>query len=759
MRMRRWKPWAHVTAVMAIATSTPLLAQTGQSDRALMAWDSVLAEASDLASLPPLGVARTGDAHRRNVAEALLLLRRGELTLRRGDLAEALRLSTLATKQQRQSPWGPFVSARALAAMALAELPPGGIEGQFDGEALSDAVWRHYREVFRRQPTFAPARRLILTPLVAAGDRVLHDPQREIVLAILAAAPDDPDALLVHARDLRTAQRYDSALAAFDAALPRADRGLIQLERARTLLALGDSAGAVAAYLEGTRYPTPTSRIAYRYDLEWILEPDTLALFNAATPEGMSAWLQRFWAQRDAEVAAAPGTRLREHLRRWVVAHREYRAFEPWRRTQFKRVEVGFEPVQAHCVGNATRMQEELAGNQPRYPGDLRARESLLDHRGLIYLRHGEPMRRIGGTGGADDPDGWIQNRSWTEFWLYWIEGAWRVIHFTESMALGTHTPTTMRSYISQYNLADWFSVGRYVPEYLEAAFQLQLPSGIPPLCRSKVQPVVRSSQAGSLLAATTEGNAPRLVETWNAVVQSFALGHATSNDGRALVTFAIPMRVLATTAYDATRVSAGVHFRLVAYNAELGKRVAIDTVRRFLIPPAAGGANHLSGWFELPLTAGRWQIAVRMDQGADTVGAYSLVRDVVIPSGDRLTMSDVIPGLNGSRPLWAGDGEGFPLGVLGAWPQGSALELYYEVRGMTAGEDYTAELEVRSTAKDSRDVVTSRTTQQATGALTRVRQSLALTKLTPGTYRVTVRITRGTETLVRERPLLIVRR
>jgi hypothetical protein len=135
------------------------------------------------------------------------------------------------------------------------------------------------------------------------------------------------------------------------------------------------------------------------------------------------------------------------------------------------------------------------------------------------------------------------------------------------------------------------------------------------------------------------------------------------------------------------------------------------------------------------------------------------VARGLQVPEGERLTMSDVIPGLDGSRPLWSGDGEGFPLGVLGAWPQGSVLELYYELRGMTAGEEYRAELEVRSTATNSRDAVTSRTTQQATGPLTRVRQSLALSRLPPGSYRVTVRITRGGETVVRERPLLIVRR
>jgi len=186
---------------------------------------------------------------------------------------------------------------------------------------------------------------------------------------------------------------------------------------------------------------------------------------------------------------------------------------------------------------------------------------------------------------------------------------------------------------------------------------------------------------------------------------------------------------------------------------------VELDSTRRFLVPPNAGVRDHVSGWFALPLSAGQWQVAVRMDQGADSTGASALARGLQIPDGERLAMSDVVTGLNGSRPLWSGDGEGFPLGVLGAWPVGSALELYYEVRGMRAGEEYTAELEVRATATGSREVVTARTTERATGPLTRVRQSVALTRRVPGSYRVRVGIPRGGETVVRERPLLIVRR
>ena len=670
----------------------------------------------------------------------------------------ALRQSTLASKLRRKSAWGNVVSARALTALSLQGVPPGTVEGQFDGESYHDAIWRHYREAFGRQAVFAPALRNILTLLVAAGDRELHDTQRSLLADILRADPDEPEALLVHGRDLRSRGANDSALVAFDRALTRGDSSLLDLERARTLRALGDTVAAELAYWRGAASLTPRGRTAYRYDLEWILEDDELARFDASPDDSVSAWLARLWAARDADAAAARGSRVSEHLRRWVVVHRDYRAFKPWQRTMFAGLELSYEPILL-CVGNNTALRKQLNGLQPKYPGDLRNREVLLDHRGLIYLRHGEPLQRIGGPSGPEDADGRVTDRSQDDTWLYWIEGEWRVLHFSGSQAFGGHAPTTLRSYLPTAHLGDYLSIGRFVPAYLGAAAQAQMVSVVPIECRTGVRALLARTQQGALLAASSESNNPPIRRPWNAVVQAFALGHASSGDGRALVTFAIPVGALTTSEYDSTRASAAVRFRLVAFDAERGARVELDSTRGFLVPRNAGRADHLSGWFELPLPAGRWQVAVRMDQGVDSVGSFALMRGLRVPDGAPLAVSDILTGLVGSRPLWPGDGEGFPLGVLGAWPAGSTLELYYEVRGMAPGESYEVALEVRSTAPGSRDIVTSRSTQEATGLFTRVRQSLALGQLAPGNYRITVKISRGGETVIRERPFLIVRR
>src|SRR6185369_7253149 len=97
---------------------------------------------------------------------------------------------------------------------------------------------------------------------------------------------------------------YDSALAAFDrSAATGGDRARLGLERARTLRALGDSVGAVAAYWDGLRALTPAGRTAYRTDLAWIVGADSLAGFDATPTDSLRPWLEHFWALRDMQSA------------------------------------------------------------------------------------------------------------------------------------------------------------------------------------------------------------------------------------------------------------------------------------------------------------------------------------------------------------------------------------------------------------------------------------------------------------------------
>jgi len=773
-----------------------------------------LALNSDAGWIPPALTAQGQAAANPDgiAVDALAMLQRGEANGDPAPIREMFRLATMATSRQKQSAWGPFLSARGLLALVRMEAPPMLSDAQREGEGYVEAFWRHLLMAIERDPSFAPARELAATQLVAAGDRYLTADQRRLVERMVAAPSPSADFLLVHARDLRTAGHHDRALAAVErAATLGGDAGRLALERARTLMALGRGDEATRAYWAGLRALTPVAREAYRFDLAWILEGDTLAAFDALPDVAVQPWLQRFWAERDAAAANRPGERLSEHLRRWTVAFRDYRVPKPERRRHYARVEYLFDRLD-RCVANDSPLYERLVRLQPSLTGDIRFREPLLDHRGLIYLRHGEPAGRVVGVGtgpirntGAEVFEslareiGWaatldggstlfapvpnyssptvpiaeqldretVRSMERNESWLYWIEGAWRVLHFRGSVALGQWGPTTLTSYlpVKGYGL-EWFLRGRLDPQYAQVGADLInvgerriLAQNLEaPTCIASVLAVIDRSRGDARAATTADSDTPPLTKAWNAVVQSYVVGSARDATSRALVTFAIPLRSLVASDSSEGRRVYPVTFRLVAYEAASGRTVSVDTLRQFVRSGVDTPNMNVAGWFEVPLPAGTWQLAVRMAQHPDSVGAYGLQRGLAVPDA-ALSLSSIVPGVAGTSLRWPGDGEGFPVNTLGVWQEGATVELYYEVHGLAEGTAYQTTLEVKPQNPRVKTTVRIRSSDRATGAFTQVRKSLALGKLPVGTHWLTVSVEEGGRTVTSRQAIVVVKR
>jgi hypothetical protein len=522
-------------------------------------------------------------------------------------------------------------------------------------------------------------------------------------------------------------------------------------------------------------------------------------------------WLQRFWAERDAAAANRPGERLSEHLRRWTVAFRDYRVPKPERRRHYARVEYLFDRLD-RCVANDSPLYERLVRLQPSLTGDIRFREPLLDHRGLIYLRHGEPAGRVVGVGtgpirntGAEVFEslareiGWaatldggstlfapvpnyssptvpiaeqldretVRSMERNESWLYWIEGAWRVLHFRGSVALGQWGPTTLTSYlpVKGYGL-EWFLRGRLDPQYAQVGADLInvgerriLAQNLEaPTCIASVLAVIDRSRGDARAATTADSDTPPLTKAWNAVVQSYVVGSARDATSRALVTFAIPLRSLVASDSSEGRRVYPVTFRLVAYEAASGRTVSVDTLRQFVRSGVDTPNMNVAGWFEVPLPAGTWQLAVRMAQHPDSVGAYGLQRGLAVPDA-ALSLSSIVPGVAGTSLRWPGDGEGFPVNTLGVWQEGATVELYYEVHGLAEGTAYQTTLEVKPQNPRVKTTVRIRSSDRATGAFTQVRKSLALGKLPVGTHWLTVSVEEGGRTVTSRQAIVVVKR
>jgi hypothetical protein len=116
-------------------------------------------------------------------------------------------------------------------------------------------------------------------------------------------------------------------------------------------------------------------------------------------------------------------------------------------------------------------------------------------------------------------------------------------------------------------------------------------------------------------------------------------------------------------------------------------------------------------------------------------------------PAG--LAVSDVLVGRRGDGPTWLAGTDTIPLSATVSYPQGSTLDLYYEVHGLGAGDRYRTRVDlVREKGGGFLGLFGGRRTPvslafegAAVGARSRVRQTLNLGSLGTGRYRLEVSV------------------
>ena len=783
----------------------PVAAQS-PTDRAMLgAWEDSLQRVGTIAELSPYdALSRSGGGQAQQIRRAAFVLRLGELKNSVADLDAALFDFAQAATRHSDWPWPCYDIARGLFSQEQRNFPPKATGGLQDGESHATGVWRALRESMERDPDFDRSRQLFLRLAVATNDRL---PTADLTASLrrYAAGPrPDPRAILVLARIARTQKDYRTALTWFDSALTLGgDPALIQLERSRTLQALSRPEEAVTAYYEGLRHATPEGRAAYQLDFRWILAPDSVALFAATPDTALLRWGQNFWVQRDAESVRRPGERLVEHLRRWNYVREHYRIVAAGRRTQMKRTEFDV-ALQGLCLGSGAWSLDDIIAEEPADTADIRRDERYLDHRGVVYLRHGEPVATRRGGNTASDleaiveeaiaadaagesllPAGYLQTSQFritadqvisymkspaadsaisdriraNASWLYWINGSWRVLHFTGSEALGMAEPTTLVTmlplrpdlYLSRASLA---------PAYLAMAQLLLAPPtrAKPATCDPLVQSVLKSGRDDATNAGTHDSYTQIYRHPFNLAAQFFGLGSAADHSARLLTTFAMPGEHLHPSgrAPDG-RLVYQVQFRLTLWNAETAESRVIDSTRNFVAADTMRLGASLNGVFELPVGAGSWQVGMTVGQAADSSGGMVLVRAVRIDAGGGLALGDVLVGREGAKPAYNAGGQSFPLNPGNAWVTDGTVDLWYEVRGLDAGAEYRTVLAVTPVDATRKRSVRIETSDRATGAVTSVRKALALQSLEPGNYHLSVTVTGRGESALRERVITVI--
>jgi len=290
-------------------------------------------------------------------------------------------------------------------------LMKSGIFGVFERHADYRDVWTFWEEIYHSPGVLLRA------------------------AAILERHAGDPIADLRRAQLLTEAGEYDAAgeLAAALISGGRTDGGVWAI-RAQAALESGDSAGGLVFYQEAlSRAATDSLELLWR-QVAPIAWPDEDSSYAHTAPADRADFFRAFWARREPDLLTAPNERIAEHFQRLRHARRHYRLRHPQSRfhyslerralmsSQNRRVLealLNFGIV-AGIVPGRSRFENEIqaAGvgvdirDVPEPDSITRYRRYGFDGRGLIYLRYGEPQRRL------------VDHQAEVEAWDYAIGGS-----------------------------------------------------------------------------------------------------------------------------------------------------------------------------------------------------------------------------------------------------------------------------------------------------------------------------------------------
>ena len=733
----------------------------------------------------------------RDLRRGFVMLRAAELSGRLADFNETLRYFDEALRHEPDWPCAHFGMALARHAMHRRKLLATESTLHPAGSTNYDDFVSDITAALRRDPGFTPAIAMVTDLLARQGERE----QPVALLRLLAPAADrpgsDPRISLVLGRSARMRGELGDAIRDFTSYLEAGgDPGVAGLELARTLYAAGQLPEAEGAYWEGLHQAGSDGRALYRSDLSWIAKPEELDSFDRTPTESLGRWVGTFWAERDALEIREPGERLLEHLRRWNYVHAYFRILDPEKRTLWR---LNGAPI-ADCEDSKTYHLEQLAVTDPDRLVDDRAKERVLDHRAIIYMRHGEPARRIGTVGfleapmvmtpplaarasapvpevsaaspGRQAPGGGSgrmipvppepEALPMAESWLYWFAGKSRVFHFHGDTALGEFSPSTLFAMpvLDPGFLDDLSSLDS---RYHTLAERIRYPSRVRSIrCNPQLQEILEDTRQDMATAVVTDSYSLLYPEQLGAIVQIFQVGAAADGDARLLVVVAAPDRALRPVLSSETGegVTYRLRVRIVAIDTARQQILRLDTTRVFLAPDTVPDDRHLVSLFQLPLPAGNWHVGVTVAQTGTQSGS-AVVRDsVVTPAGtDRLWVSDLVTGRGGTGLVWTRHGEAMELNPLDAYLQGSSAEVYYEVGGVVPGADYRTTVTVRPARGGKRGAgVRLAFDERPPTSRVQVSRTVGLAALKPGQYRLTVAIEGEGQSVTSTRNLNIVK-
>jgi GWxTD domain-containing protein len=724
-------PPGMLTALLLALQTTLLASQTPAERLALSAFRDSLAAITDTTPLRD-GQRTMRETTRHHPQESLARIRLGLVSLRLAELGatpnagDAVKALRGAAEQRPEWPYAWYALGLAEALRAAWERKDRLALGNRVGlPTLERAATRH-RRALEADRSFAPAAVALAALTLELRDTALLASALGELRRAAAAPNPSPEVFLALGRVERAAERSDSARVAFERYLAAGgSRAMGLLEFARTRLAAGD-AEAEGPYYEGAALEDSVAAAGYRADLAAVAVDSDLVEFDRSRGTARAEILRRFWTDRDRIEMRPQGERLREHYRRLLYARRHFAL------TVSRRF---YGPADAYRSGGME-----------------------IDDRGVIYVRHGDPVERL-----RPFVFGLMPNESWR---FNRAEGD-LLFHF--SSGWDSNGGGDLYDYRLVESVLDLRGAGEAPEdqlllsrETLSSVYGRMLNWGRYGSARARARER-GIGQASIAFGTTTDSHELQFAETLGAVADLVAVG-ATGAGTIGHLVFAI-----AEPGTRPERGAGGVRYvvrvRAVMSDREDRPFGDLDTTIVFRPSGPLGHSQYLIGRVEVPLPSGLWTWRAALQLG-DSLGVV-LPRDTVRVTGSdsAIALSDLALGVRGASAHW----EPTPQDTVLLTPfdlfrEGSEVELYYEATGVTPGAPYRHEIAVfrikgEPGVAERRPVVTLGFDEPAAGPLLRSHRVLRLARVKPGRYLVEVQVhTPEGQRVARRREFRVVR-
>lgn len=492
------------------------------------------------------------------------------------------------------------------------------------------------------------------------------------------------------------------------------------------------------------------------WHLRWFTEPEEWAEWDTLPPRARPSWIRDRLAARDLRDGRRPGARIVEHFRR--LEHAEAHFLRDVSRAQRGRAAVtavaedvgpGKKPRDPDAM-RFTSVPEVIAAYPYRYFVPWTDR---LDDRGTVYLRFGEPTRRMYARATETD------NYNVREGWLYALGEQSLVLQFEGEYFDRSGEATRLVAGVLGNYLCDLEATRCALVRKLQC-FPPPVGmrcSGDPEYSPVKPEEVARLRQRDEDLiarATTQDDNSLRPDHPVATVAQFARVWDPRSLQPLAVVPYAFRLGDLERIGDTAVTL----HLALRQWSAARGEWQEAAFDRNLRIRGRHDDDARVTGYSVVRSAPDASAWALHASQGADRAGRAWADRIPPLETG-ALRLSDLVLGAASQGETWTtSGGTAVPLGPLGAFDRDEPVAVYWQLRSVSRHDTarVTIALHAVGAGGEARPALAVSFAGPIAAGLSEWQRELGVRQLDRGEYRIEVVVEAGEEAARRTGRLLL---